>query len=93
MSVVSLVLELRLAEVATARQKRSQVDAILGKLRRHFNVAVADLSRDSPAELTALGFATVGRTRREARALLERVADAVSAHPHAEILRVAFDEL
>lgn len=93
MPVVSLVLELRLAEVATPRQKRSQADAILGKLRRHFNVAVADLSRDSPHEPTALGFAAVAKTRREAREMLEKLADAVAAHPHAEILRAAFDDL
>ena len=93
MPAVSLVLEVRLAGCLSARERRGQAEAILGKLRKHFNVAVAELNRDAPGEVAALGFATVAKTRREARDLLDRVADAVSAHPRAEILKAAFDEL
>ena len=93
MPVVTLVLELCLADVTTSRQKKHQAEQILVKLRHHFNVAVADLSKENPSEPTALGFAAVARTRREAREILERVADAVSAHPQAQILRTAFDDL
>ena len=93
MPVVSLVLELRLIGCVTARQKTSQVESILKKLRRHFNVSVANLSRAEPTEAAALGFAAVAKTGREARDVLDRVTDAVAAHPRAEILKAAFNEL
>ncbi len=93
MPVVSLVLELRFAGCITAKQKSNQAEVILAKLRRHFNICGTDLSRGNETETTALGFAAVARTRREAREILERVADAVAAHPRAEILKAAFDEL
>ena len=93
MPVVSLVLEVRLSGCVTARQKMSQTEAILDKLRRHFNVSVANLSRAEPVEAAALGFAVVAKTSREAREILDRVTDAVAAHPRAEILKAALNEL
>ena len=57
--------ELRLAGCTTTRQRATQAKSILGKLRKHFNVSVADLGGDAPADLAALGFAAVARTRRE----------------------------
>lgn len=93
MPVVSLVLEVRLDGCASARQRKPVADEILGRLRRHFNVAVSDLNRDEPGDVAALGFAAVGRTRREAKDVLDRVADAVAAHPRAEIVKAAFDEI
>jgi uncharacterized protein YlxP (DUF503 family) len=93
MPVVSLVLELRLAGCTTKRQRATQAEAILQKLRKHFNVAVADLSPETPADLAALGFAAVARTRREARDVLDKLTDAVAVHPRVEILKVGFDEL
>jgi uncharacterized protein len=93
MPAVSLVLEVRLDGCATAKARKTQVEAILGKLRKHFNVAVADLTKDAPGDVAALGFATVARTRREAREILDRVADAVAAYPRGEILKAVFDEI
>ncbi|MDB5350296.1 MAG: hypothetical protein JWN86_1543 [Planctomycetota bacterium] len=93
MPVVSLALELRLVGCTTARQKTNQAEAILDKLRRHFNVSVADLGAYMPVDGTALGFAVVAKTRREAREILDRLTDAVAAHPRIEILKVTFDEL
>ena len=93
MPAVSLVLEVRLAGCVSARERRDEAEAILGKLRKHFNVAVAELNREAVGEIAALGFATVAKTRREARDLLDRVADAVSAHPRAEILKAVFHEI
>lgn len=67
-------------------------EGILKKLKKHFNVAVADLSRNEQIATAVLGFACVARTRHDAREILERVADAVSAHPSAEIDKVVFKE-
>ncbi len=94
MPTSSLVLEVRLDGCGSARSRKAQAETILGKLRKHFNVAVADLTpdRDGVGGVAALGFAAVGRTRREAREVLDRVADAVAAHPRAEILKAVFHE-
>ncbi len=92
MPVVSVVLELRLAGYETARRKATEAEAILGKLRKHFNISVADLGRDEPGDRTALGLAAVARTRKEARERLDRAADALAAHPRVEILKAAFDQ-
>lgn len=93
MPAVSLILEVRLEGCASPRQRHAKADQILNKLRQHFNVSVAELNRDAPGEIAALAFATVARTRREARDLLDRVSEAVAAHPHAEIIKVAFDDI
>lgn len=93
MPVVSLVIEVRLSDTTTPRLKKLRADEILTKIRHHFNVAVADVSRASPDEPMALGLAAVGRTRREAREILDRVASAVSAYPRIAILRLAYDDL
>ena len=95
MPACSLVLEVRLDGCASAKSRKTQAETILGKLRKHFNVAVADLTLnwDGLGDVATLGFATVGRTRREARDVLDRVADAVAAHPRAEILKAAFDKM
>ena len=65
----------------------------MDRLHRSFNVAVADAASVGEADRTVLVVATVGRTRRDARLTLERVADAVAVHPHTELLAQDFTEL
>jgi len=92
MAVVSLVLEVRLDGCMTSKQRSKEAESILSKLRRHFNVSVSDLNASASGDVAALGFATVAKTRREGREVLERVADAVAAHPRAEIVKALFDD-
>ena len=92
MPCVSLVLEIRLDGCTTARQRNSHAEKVLSTIRKHFNVAVAELNPSDPGAVAALGFAAVARTRREAREILDRVADAVAAHPRAEILKAHHDD-
>ena len=73
------------------RSKKRTVRAILEKIHRHFNVSVAEVgSQDHPSE-SVIGVAALGQGRREAREVLDRVADAVASHPRAEV--VAIDRL
>ena len=88
-----LRLELRVLGCRDLRQKRRRVRAIMGKLRRHFNVSIAEVDRHEQATEAVLGVAAVAGTRREARAVLDRVADAVGVHPRAELVRHAFHEV
>jgi uncharacterized protein YlxP (DUF503 family) len=87
MHVASLVLALRLDACPTPRRRRRALDAIAVKLRRHFNVSLAELDPGPPdPDLARLAVAAVARTRREAREVLQLVLDALAAHPHAAVV-------
>jgi uncharacterized protein len=93
MKVATLRLELLIIQCQTLREKRRRMQAIIGKLRRHFNVSVAEVDRhDWPTE-AVLGVVVVGNSRWEAREILNRVADAVNAYPRAELLHHAIYEV
>ncbi len=89
MHVATVLLRLRLDDCSTPRQRRRAFDAITEKLRRHFNVSLAEVSPGRSPDEGILAAAAVGRSRREAREVLERVADAVAAHPHAALVEPA----
>ncbi len=93
MNVATLRLELRVGDCLTLRQKRRRLRGIVDRLRRHFNVSIAEIDRhDRPSE-AVLGVAAIGASRREAREMLIRVADAVNAHPRAELVGTALREV
>ena len=93
MTVATLRLDLRVSHCHSYRDKRRQMQAIMDKLHQYFNVSVAQADGDLEPGAAVLLVAAVGRTRRDARATLTRVADAVAAHPHTEILRHAIIEV
>ena len=84
MHVLCLRLKLRPANETAARGRRALVDAMLERLRRHFNVAVAESERIDRNGEGLIAFVTVARTRAEASEILGRVAEAVSVHPDFE---------
>lgn len=94
MTVVTLRIDLRIRPFLSSRDNRRQLQAIMDKLHRHFNVSVAGADGDGGTpDVVVLVAAAVGRTRRDARETLERVADAVAAHPRAEVLGHAITEV
>jgi uncharacterized protein len=93
MTVATLRLKLLMADCHTTREKRRLMRAIMEKLHRHFNVSVAEGDHDANPGQSVLSVAVVARTRREARETLARVADAVAAHPRAELLSHAILEV
>jgi hypothetical protein len=60
--------------------------AMMEKIHRYFNVSVAAEDYGIDPSLVTLAVVAVARTRREARELLDRVAEAVAAYPRAELL-------
>lgn len=93
MKVATLRMELLVMDCHTLREKRQRMQAIIGKLRRHFNISVAEVDRhDWPAE-AVLGAAAVGASRWEARETLKRVADAVGVYPRAQLVHHAIYEV
>lgn len=93
MTVSTLRLELRVAHCHTPGEARRQMRTIMAKLHRSFNVSVAAADRSGDPGAVMLLVAAVGPTRRQARETLERVADAVAAHPRAEVLGNAITEV
>jgi uncharacterized protein len=93
MTIATLRLDLLVLDCSSLREKRRRLQAIMIKLRRHFNVAVAEVDRHGRAAEAALAIVTVGQTRHEARMILERVADAVGVYPQAEVLSQAIFEI
>jgi len=93
MTVATLRLTLLVVDCPTPREKRRLMRAILEKLHGHFNVSVAEGDRDPHPTQAELTVVAVARTRREAREVLSRVADAVAAHPRAEVLSHAILEV
>lgn len=89
MTVSTLRIDLRVAH----RDKRRQLQAIMDKLHRSFNVSVAAADGELGPDSAVLVAAAVGKTRRDARETLERVADAVAAHPRAEVLASEITEV
>jgi|GEM_PF-1201360 len=86
MTVVTLRLDFRLHPCPSPRDARRQIQAIMDKLHRHFNVSVAGAEGEGRPDLAVLLVAAAAKNRKEARETLERVADALAAHPRVEVL-------
>jgi len=93
MKLATLRMELLIIECRTLREKRRRMQAIIGKLRRHFNVSVAEVDLHGWPTQAVLGVAAVGNSRQEVRDVLTHVADAVGVYPGAELVRHAIFEL
>jgi uncharacterized protein YlxP (DUF503 family) len=93
MTVATLRLDLRFRLSLSSKETRRQMRGIMDKLRKHFNVSVAETELGDDPRSAILVVATVSRTRRDVHETLERVFDAVSAHPRAEILDQTLTEV
>ena len=93
MTVATLRLDLRFRQTFTSKETRRQMKVIMDKLRKHFNVSVAEADLGSDPASAILVVTTVSRLRRDGLETLERVAEAVLAHPRAEILAHAITEV
>jgi uncharacterized protein YlxP (DUF503 family) len=93
MTVATLQMVLLVGGCHSDHEKKKRMRAIMAKLHRHFNVSVAEVDRDHDPAEARLVVAAVGRTRREVRATLERVADAVAVHPRAELVSQTITEV
>ena len=90
MYLAMIRLEIRVLE--GSRVKRRAILAITDKIHRHFNVSVAEVDKILHSSESVIAVAAVGSTRREVRETLDRVADAVTSHPRAELLSLELIE-
>ena len=91
MHLAMLRIEVRIGD--GSRAKRRTIREMLDKLHRHFNVSVAEVDRAGHPSESVIGVVVIAPGRREAREVLDRVAEAVAAHPRAEVLDIQLTEL
>ena len=92
MTVATLRLDLRFRHSFTSKDTRRQMKGIMDKLHKHFNVSVAEADLGGDPRRRSWSLPRSASMRRESETL-ERVADAVPAHPRAEILAHAITEV
>ncbi|HJO91744.1 MAG TPA: DUF503 domain-containing protein, partial [Anaerolineales bacterium] len=63
MIVGACVLELRLSNVSSLKQKRSQIKYLLARLRREFNVAVSETSHNDFWQSAQISMVAVSNNR------------------------------
>ncbi len=78
MVIGSLVLTLHLPQSRSLKAKRQVVSSLTARVRRTFNVAVAEVESLDSWQLAVIGVACVSNDRRHADQILNRVADWVA---------------
>jgi uncharacterized protein YlxP (DUF503 family) len=86
MVVGTLRVRLLLREARTLKDKRQVVQSIMDRLRRGFNVSVAEVEALDNRQLAVLGFAQVGAEAHPIKICLGQIVEALRAHPVAELL-------
>jgi uncharacterized protein len=84
MHVGTLKVRLLIREARTLKDKRQVVRSILDRLRNEFNVSVAEVDELDTPKAAVLGVAAVAAEAQTAKAVLQRIAEALRRHPVAE---------
>ena len=71
---------LRIPANQSLKGKRQVLQAIIGRVRRDFNVSVAEVDRQECWQAATLGIACVSNDSAYAHGLLARVVEAISAY-------------
>ncbi len=82
----TLVLDLRLGDVRSLKQKRSVVRPLVASLRRHFDVAVAETGGLDLLRRSEVGVAVVAADPGRCVEVLDAAERFVSARPEVELL-------
>jgi uncharacterized protein YlxP (DUF503 family) len=86
MIVGTLRVRLLLRQARTLKDKRQVVQSIKDRLRRSFNVSVAEVEAQDNRQLAVLGFALVGPESHPIKVSLGQIVEALRGHPVAELL-------
>ena len=86
MAIASLTVRLLVRESRTLKDKRQVVRSVLDKVRANFNVSAAEVDSHDDVKVAVLGFAAVAAEAGVARAVLDKIAEALRRHPVAEYL-------
>lgn len=80
MVVATCVINLELSGVQSLKEKRSILHSIIARLRREFNLSVAEVAGQDIWELGVIGLAAVGNDRRYVHGQMERAVAWISEH-------------
>ena len=86
MQVVSLHCRLLVRGSRTLKDKRQVVRSIVDKLRSSFHVAASEVGHLEDLKVIELGIAAVGPESEPLNGLMQKIQDALRAHPVAEYL-------
>ena len=87
MIVGSLRVRLLIREARSLKDKRQVVQSIKDRLRKRFNVSVAEVEAQDNRQLAVLGVAMVGNEAGPcSRQSLQQIVEALRRHPVAELL-------
>jgi len=86
MIVGSLRVKLLLRQARTLKDKRQVVQSIKDRLRNEFHVSVAEVEAQDSRQIAVLGIALVGTEAYPVRMTLQKIVEALRAHPVAELL-------
>ena len=76
MPVGLLTLELHIADAQSLKDKRQVLRSLKDKLRREFNVAVAELEHHDAWQRSVVGIVTLSNEEKHVKEMLDRVLDA-----------------
>jgi uncharacterized protein YlxP (DUF503 family) len=86
MIVGSLRVRLLLRQARTLKDKRQVVQSIKDRLRNGFNVSVAEVGELDQRQIAEIGVALVGQEAFVVRTALQKIVEALRAHPVAELI-------
>jgi uncharacterized protein len=75
MPVGLLTLELHIADAQSLKDKRQVLRSLKDKLRRNFNVAVAELEHHDQWQRSVVGVVTISNEEKHLREVLQKVLD------------------
>ncbi|MFO0937993.1 MAG: DUF503 domain-containing protein [Gemmataceae bacterium] len=91
MHVVSLHCRLLVRGSRTLKDKRQVVRSIVDKLRSSFHVAASEVGHLEDVKIIELGVAAVGAESEPLHGMMQKIQDALRAHPVAEYLGGAIE--
>lgn len=91
MHVATLEVRLHLPDARSLKDKRQVVRSILDRARQRFRVAAAEVDENDVHRIAVLGFAAVSGSAAHAEEVVEKLLDALLAHPAARVIEHATD--
>ncbi len=87
MIVGAAIVEIRIHESHSLKQKRGVVRSIVQRVRNHFNVSVAEVGGQDTWQYAALGVCATGSDRERVRGLIDRTLDFIERLHLAEVIQ------
>jgi uncharacterized protein YlxP (DUF503 family) len=88
MTIGLLTLHLRIPMCASLKEKRSQLKPLISRLRKQFNIAVAELEYQDSWKEAVIGCATLSNDKAHTQRSLQKIIPWIERHyPHINIIQ------